>query len=462
MPLTFTTNPGVSFLISTHNRRDILLDTLHKIEQCGLDRQQFETLVVDNASTDGTAQAIDRNFPFIQIIRQSRNRGPVAKNAALKYARGRYVVFLDDDSYPLPGSVERMVEHFEADPWLGAAVFNIHLPDGSRECSAYPNVFIGCGTGFRRRALEYAGGLPNGFFMAAEEYDLSLRLLRKGFDVRAFDDLHVMHLKTPASRTPGRIVRLDVRNNLVVIARHFPRQWVLPFARDWMKRYKLIARSRGHRLAYYSGLAGGVVRSLRPGKRKPVDDETFEIFAKVDEIRNRLEDAARRHRLKDVLFIDLGKNITPYWLAAQACGLRVVAIADNKLSAVASTWRGVPLVNDKAALRLPFDAAVISNLSPVHAADRRQHWRDLLAAQVIFPGAQPRPVIDLFEDEAPAAIPHVSDDRTASNSMPPGVISVHVGDIELAAIAPHPQLQTRIKTRREPSGSAAGPSVPRV
>ena len=46
-----------------------------------------------------------------------------------------------------------MVEHFEAMPSLGAAVFTVTLPDGSRECSAYPDVFIGCGVGFRRAAL---------------------------------------------------------------------------------------------------------------------------------------------------------------------------------------------------------------------------------------------------------------------------------------------------------------------
>jgi len=73
-----------------------------------------------------------------------------------------------------------MMKHFDANPRLGAAVFTITLPDGSRECSAYPNVFIGCGTGFRRTALEQVGGLPADFFMQAEEYDLSLAVGRGG------------------------------------------------------------------------------------------------------------------------------------------------------------------------------------------------------------------------------------------------------------------------------------------
>ena len=60
----------------------------------------------------------------------------MAKNAALPQALGKYVVFLDDDSFPRPGSIGRMIAHFEADETLGAATFTVTLPDGTRECSA--------------------------------------------------------------------------------------------------------------------------------------------------------------------------------------------------------------------------------------------------------------------------------------------------------------------------------------
>ena len=391
-----TLAPLVTFLISTHDRRDVLLGTLAELAMigpgCGV---LTETIVVDNASTDGTAAAIAAAVPDVRVVRLDRNRGACGKNAGLPHASGEFVLFLDDDSFPDAASVEQLVEHFEADDRLGAAVFTVTLPDGSQECSAYPNVAIGCGTAFRRSALDRVGGLPTDFFMAAEEYDLSLRLLDAGWDVRRFDDLHVLHLKTPSSRFPTRISRLDARNNLMLATRYFPRRWVVPFAVDWARRYGWIAatKGRGHRRATALGLLQGLARSLLPGHRRPVGLAAFERFSRAVDIHQRLARAARARRARSVVLVDVGKNILPFFQAARACGLRVVAVADDRLAAPGRRYRGVPVVTDAAAAGTSFDAAVIANLSPVHAATRARQWRAL----------QHRPVIDLFEPAAAAA-----------------------------------------------------------
>jgi hypothetical protein len=277
-----------------------------------------------------------------------------------------------------------MAQHLEADDGLGAAVFDVVLPDGSRECSAYPSIFIGCGTGFRRTALLDVGGLPDDFFMQAEEYDLSLRLLNAGWSIRRFDDLRVTHLKTPSTRMPTRTMRLDVRNNLTVIMRYFPRRWRWVFALDWMRRYRWIAQSKGwqHHIAFWRGLIEGM---LRPKHRQPISAEAFEQFAMVQTIQQRMAAAVGPHQ--SILLIDVGKNILAFWLAARARGVRIVAVADARLAKPGRKYRGIPVVDDATARMMHFDAAVIANVSPVHGALRRDAWRQLIQ----------RPVIDLFE-----------------------------------------------------------------
>ena len=392
-----TVLPYVTFLICTHNRREVLLNTLGELtdvdQRCGL---LTETIVVDNASTDGTPDAVAAQFPDVHLIRHPKNRGACAKNLGLQNAMGRFVMFLDDDSWPTADSVGRMIEIFSTQPKLGAAVFDVLLPDTSHECSAYPKVFIGCATAFRREALKEAGGLVEDYFMQAEEYDLSLRLLDCGWDIQRFTNLLAMHRKTPTARRPARTTRLDARNNLTVVTRYFPKKWMLPFALDWMRRYHWIAQTKGwdHQVAFWIGVAQGLIRSLRPGHRRPVSLMTFEHFAMIREIKDRMRQTVRDQGHHSILLIDVGKNIYPFFRAAQSLGLRVTGVADAKLSHPKRRYRGVNIVDDEAAQLLEFDVAVIANVSPVHAAQRRDAWRQ----------RSRRPVIDLFEQSESLAL----------------------------------------------------------
>jgi GT2 family glycosyltransferase len=381
--------PIVSFVIATRNRCEVLLSTLQQIQRCGLAPDSFDVHVIDNASNDGTARRLRDEMPWVRLITLSRNNGAVARNEALPHAHGRFVVFLDDDSYPVPGAIARMIKHFELDPELGAAGFTVTLPDGRRECSAYPDVFIGCGVGIRRRALRLVGGYPDDYFMQAEEYDLSLRLLEGGWKVRTFDDMHVEHLKSPQARLSARTMRLDVRNNLYLALRRFPLDAVLPMGLDWMQRYWWIASTKKLRGSFVYGLLDGCLRSILRPRRAPVSDDTFEAFAKLAETQRRMAAAVARDGLRRVLLIDAGKNLHAYWRAARTLGVEIVAIADANLASPARRYHGIRIVDDATARTLRFDAAIISNLSPVHASARCYQWRI----------AQDRPVIDLFEDD---------------------------------------------------------------
>jgi GT2 family glycosyltransferase len=162
-----THKPIISIVMATHNRRAVVERTLSQLDVCGLDRTDYEVIVVDNDSTDGTPAAIAHRVN--RLICMPRNAGSTAKAFGADEARGRYIVFLDDDSYPRQGCLERMVGRFEDYGHLGAAGFSVHLPTGRKECAALPGVFVGCGVGLRAEAYKEAGGLDRTFFMQAEE-----------------------------------------------------------------------------------------------------------------------------------------------------------------------------------------------------------------------------------------------------------------------------------------------------
>ena len=118
----------VSYVLATHNRCSTVVRTIDRLLIQSADGLAHEILVVDNASTDDTGDCLARYGWPVSIIRSARNLGSCGKTLAIDRCRGRYVIFLDDDSTPQPGSVAKMVAHFEADLRLAAAGFRDWMP----------------------------------------------------------------------------------------------------------------------------------------------------------------------------------------------------------------------------------------------------------------------------------------------------------------------------------------------
>jgi GT2 family glycosyltransferase len=387
-----TDTPLVSFVIATFNRGPVLIDCIRQTLRCGLPEHQFEIIVVDNASTAGTAD-LQAALPHVRVINLPANEGPVAKNHGILQARGEFVVFLDDDAFPLPGALPAMLAHFAADPALGAAVFDVMLPDGTREGSAYPDVFIGAGTGFRKSIFERVGLLPAEFFMQAEEYDLSFRILAQGLSILRFADMPLRHLKTPGARIPHRATRLDVRNNLYLLAKYVPAPLCHELAADWLTRYWWMAEARDqptgehhHRRAYLGGAKSGMAHwSAQRRRGQLLPPATIETIFKFTQIQTHMATAQHAHNFRRIILADLGKNMLAYHRAAAALGITVAAICDDHLAAPTREYRGIPVLTTQQALHLSADAWIISNMSPTQAPRR--------AAALAHIG---KPVIDLF------------------------------------------------------------------
>jgi len=400
-------SPRVSFVLATHNRQTVVLRTLDKLCSTAVASISSEVLVVDNASSDRTVNAIAKAHPSVRVISLKRNQGSCSKNVAIELATGEYIVFLDDDSYPHADAIERMIHHFKSDERLGAAGFLVHLPNGRMECSALPNVFIGCGVGFRASALRSVGGLDVSLFMQAEEYDLSFRLVNSGWRVETFADLHVDHSKTQVARLSARTAYFDTRNNLLIVDRYLSPRHRRVYRSDWIQRYRWLAADNGHNRSFKRARAAALLRGRLDRwnfRTNRLTNAAFESLFRLDEIRGKLK-LLRSEGARRIVLADLGKNVYAFHRGARQAGLTVLGIVDDRFAGQNRRYRGVTISPVAELSSLCPDAVVIANTSFVHAAETRQRLTGMVDAPIhswyeILPGQhdghfslRPRPIL---------------------------------------------------------------------
>lgn len=190
--------PLVSIVMLAWNRKDEVEIGLREMRQ--LTYPNLEMIVVDNGSTDGTAQMVYEKFPEVNVVRLHKNTGMTGYNVGFATARGKYVIMLDDDSHLAPEAVETMVNLWEAgaednigvmafrvmNPHLGSLVTHLweerlcHAPPGrEREITS----FAACGAAVRRDVLDRVGYFDDDFFIYATEDDLAIRIWDAGYKI---------------------------------------------------------------------------------------------------------------------------------------------------------------------------------------------------------------------------------------------------------------------------------------
>ena len=106
--------PLVSVIICVYNGEQYLSDAIRSVQD--QEYAPIELIVVDDASTDGTA-TLARSFPDVTLIELDENRGPSnARNIGIAAATGKYIAFLDADDLYLPGKLRKQVAHHKQHP----------------------------------------------------------------------------------------------------------------------------------------------------------------------------------------------------------------------------------------------------------------------------------------------------------------------------------------------------------
>lgn len=219
----------LSIVIVTWNAREVLLPAVESIfrEVKGI---SYEVLVADNDSKDGSADAVEKEFPEAKVIRIPRNLGFAGgNNVALRQVEGRYAVLLNSDTITHAGAFERMVAYMDAHPEVGACGPQLLNPDGSKQnCfhnfpslttelvnlsllkilfpRKYPSkrqtytepievdAVLGACMLVRREVIEKVGLMDEGYFFFLEETDWCARIRNAEWKIVHIPDARITHL----------------------------------------------------------------------------------------------------------------------------------------------------------------------------------------------------------------------------------------------------------------------------
>ena len=220
----------LTFILVNWNTKDLILEALRSIFHT-VHGYEFEVVVVDNGSGDGSPEVIRETFPQTHLILNERNLGFArAANQALAKTTGGYVFLVNSDARVKEGTVHALVTFMEDNPDVGIAGGQLINEDGSRQNSIAPfpslatelinkrllRIFfsrrypgkegncsspidvesvVGACIVVRRRAVEEVGELDEGYFFFMEETDWCFRMKNKGWRVCFVPHAQVLHLQ---------------------------------------------------------------------------------------------------------------------------------------------------------------------------------------------------------------------------------------------------------------------------
>ncbi len=234
----------ISIVIVTWNSQKFIRNCLDSIFLL-TDKVHREILVVDNDSSDGTAEIVREFYPNVNLIENKRNAGYAkANNQGIEQARGKYILLLNPDTQLMEGSLFSMYEHMEANPQVGALGSQLLNPDRNIQpsCREFPGFstliweFLGLSRLFpksrifgkwrmgyfafdqtrevdqpmgsclmlRKDTLKQVGYFDESFSMFFNDVDLCYRIKKAGWKIFFFPDAQVIHHKGASTRMAKR------------------------------------------------------------------------------------------------------------------------------------------------------------------------------------------------------------------------------------------------------------------
>jgi GT2 family glycosyltransferase len=228
----------LSIIITSFNTREILRNCLISVRKSAFNAGcNYEIIVVDNASTDGSAGMVEKDFSEVGLIKNNENMGfAKANNLGIKKATGKYVLLLNSDTVIFSDVIPKMIHFMIIHPETGVATCRVELENGSLDPACHrgfptpwasfcyfsklerllpkwnltsgyhqwykdfskPHEIDSCSGAFyfiRKQAIEEAGLLDEDYFMYGEDLDWSYRIKQKGWKIMYNPETKIIHYK---------------------------------------------------------------------------------------------------------------------------------------------------------------------------------------------------------------------------------------------------------------------------
>jgi glycosyltransferase involved in cell wall biosynthesis len=226
--------PAASIVISTRNRKDELR---RAVESALTQQPRVEIIVLDDGSTDGTAEMIASDFPEVILHRTEVSTGYIVqRNRGARLATAPIVISMDDDAvFASSDTVRQTIEDFD-DPRVGAVAIpfidvgrseSVRQQSPNKEGIFARNNFRGTAGAVRRDIFLKLGGYREYFLHQGEEDEFCIRLLQAGYITRPGRADPLLHFESP-KRDRNRIYLHQARNNLLFAWYNVPALWLLP------------------------------------------------------------------------------------------------------------------------------------------------------------------------------------------------------------------------------------------
>jgi GT2 family glycosyltransferase len=278
--------PLVTVNILSYNRKDDLRNTLRNVYE--QDYKNIEVMVVDNHSNDGSVEMVKAEYPAVRLLELQENIGIAGWNEGANIAKGEYLLFLDDDSYPAQQTLSSVLSQCDESTIVA---LDIRSPNGDSYARdplkpiLYPT-FIGCGVIIPRKIFISLDGFEPLLFLYAHEEEFSMRAMQLGYTIRSIPNAIVYHvcsrknrLMTEKRYIDKRRLYYQNRNVLLLFLFHFSFSKIV-FRVLRMCAGRILFSIYSHSfVSVFCGLCAGVIVAIRNwNKRFILDDEIQRLY----------------------------------------------------------------------------------------------------------------------------------------------------------------------------------------